>query len=234
MFFFVLHKKMVVINTNTILHDTMVAHWEIEEREYLKKTRRIPTRFERMVESLKTKTVRHGDSLVEKTKELFHHGIGVKWGDDQIRVFMAFVASCLPLIYGETWPEEKARVMRNWELKQELMYSLVNMARRNGKTFVTSGTAAALLLTIPNIKIAIFSTCKRTSQMMMTAILEMIDRSFEKGTHVNRQDYVVLSKNMEQVCYEGPDGTKRILSSFPGSVRVSERMCFFFVGVTDC
>jgi hypothetical protein len=102
--------------------------------------------------------------------------------------------SCLPLIYGETWPEEKTRVLHEWGMKRESMYSLVNMARRNGKTFVTSATAAALLLCVPGIRIAIFSTCKRTSGMMMEAIMEKLEMAFERGTHVSRQDYVVVSK----------------------------------------
>ncbi len=98
----------------------------------------------------------------------------------------------------------------------------LTLPRRNGKTYVTSGTAAALLLCVPNIKIAIFSTCKRTSQMMMSAIMDMLDMSFERGTHVSRQDYITVTKNTESVCFEGPDRTKRMLGSFPGSVRVSD------------
>jgi hypothetical protein len=144
-------------------------------------------------------------------------------------VFNAFLASCLPLIYGASWDDEKTRVLAEWKLNRHCMYTLVNMARRNGKTMVTSGTAAALLLCIPNIKIAIFSTCKRTSQMMMSASMDMIDKAFDKGSHVQRTDFVVLTRNMESVMFEGPDGTKRLLGSFPGSVRVSDFSLFHLV-----
>jgi hypothetical protein len=170
---------------------------------------------------LSKKSLRRGDELVQNVRDMFFKGLGIKWGDDQIRVFTAFLSSCLPLIYGDTWPEEKTRVLFEWQMNREIMYSLVNMARRNGKTYVTSGTAASLLLCVPNIKIAIFSTCKRTSQMMMSATLDMLEMAFERGTHVKRQDFVVVTKNMESVCFEGPDRTKRLLGSFPGSVRVS-------------
>lgn len=188
-------------------------------------TRRVPTRFERIAQSLSKSVDRQGDALVAKVREMFHNGIGIKWGDDQIRVFNAFLASCLPLIYGNSWQDEKSRVLGEWKLNRHRMYSLVNMARRNGKTFVVSGATAALLLCIPNVKIAIFSTCKRTSQMMLTAIMEMLERAFDKGTHVQRQDFLLVTKNMESVCYEGPDGSKRLLGSFPGSVRVSMCQC---------
>ncbi len=205
-----------VIDSNIAMHDTMVKYWSIEEREYMRDTRIIPDRYCILEESLKSKSERQGDLLVEKVKDLFHNGLGIKWGEDQIRVFNAFLASCLPLIYGETWPDEKTRVLFEWNMQREIMYSLVNMARRNGKTYVTSGTAAALLLCIPNIKIAIFSTCKRTSQMMMSATMDMLEAAFETGTHVTRQDFIVVQKNTESVCFEGPDRTKRILGSFPG------------------
>ena len=211
-----------IINTTTAFHNKYVKHWSHESKQNDEACRVIPTRFQQLEKRLQTSAERKGDELVQKVKDLFHNGMGIKWGDDQIRVFQAFLASCLPLIYGSTWAEEKTRVLEEWGLKRENMFSLVNMARRNGKTFVTSGTAAALLLCVPNIKLAIFSTCKRTSQMMMEAIMEMLERAFERGTHVSREDFVLVMKNTEAVCFKGPDGTKRLLSSLPGSVRVSE------------
>jgi hypothetical protein len=199
----------------------MVRHWTAENEAYQRESRTVLNRFQRHEQAMQRATERQGDALVAKVKDTFHNGLGIKWGDDQIRVFNAFLFSCLPLIYGPAWPEEKARLLKEWGQPRESMYSLVNMARRNGKTFVTSGTAASLLLCVPNIKIAIFSTCKRTSQMMMSATLDMLELAFERGTHVQRQDFTIVTKNMENICYEGPDRTKRILGSFPGSVRVS-------------
>jgi hypothetical protein len=225
--------KRLLIDTNVVLHNTMIDHWGVKEKEYIETTRTIPDRFQQMEQKLLKKSVRRGDELVANVRKMFHEGFGIKWGDDQIKVFNAFLGSCLPFIYGETWPEEKNRVLKEWKLDREMMYTLVNMARRNGKTYVTSGTAAALLLCVPGIKIAIFSTCKRTSQMMMSATLDMLEAAFERGTHVSRQDYIVVTKNMESVCFEGPDRTKRILGSFPGSVRVSF-FCFFSAVIVVC
>lgn len=211
----------VVIDGSAVLHSGMLRHWTAEEASYQRDTRVILNKFQRHEQTLQTANERHGDALVAKIRDTFHNGLGIKWGDDQIRVFNAFLFSCLPLVYGASWQEEKARLLKEWNEPRESMYSLVNMARRNGKTFVTSGTTASLLLCVPNIKIAIFSTCKRTSQMMMSATLDMLEAAFERGTHVSRQDFTVVTKNLETVCFEGPDRTKRILGSFPGSVRVS-------------
>lgn len=224
-----------IIDGSKSFHANLVKYWDLEEKKHQQVIRRIPNRFELLEKQLETKAEQLGDNLVARVRDVFHNGLSfngtpIVWGDDQIRVFEAFLASCLPLIYGNSWADEKARVMADWGLERERMYSLVNMARRNGKTFVTSGTAAALLLCIPNIKIAIFSTCKRTSQMMMSAIMDMLDGAFERGTRVSKEDFAVVTKNMESVCFEGPDGTKRILGSFPGSVRVS----FFVLLFLEC
>lgn len=214
----------MALPSHQYLHGHLLNYYTQEETRYSAETRRVPSRIDQLANQLRTLKLRQGDALVAKVKECFHHGLGVKWGDNQIKIFNAFLAACLPFIYGETWPEEKARVFREWGLERERMYCLVNMARRNGKTFVTAGTTAALLLCVPNMKIAIFSTCKRTSQMMLTAATDMIEKAFELGTHADRQDFTVVTKNMESIIFEGPDRTKRQLGSFPGSVRVSERV----------
>jgi hypothetical protein len=51
--------------------------------------------------------------------------------------------------------------------------------------------------------------------MLSEACMDMIEKAFERGTHVNREDYIVVSKNMESVCFEC-NGTKRVIGSFPG------------------
>lgn len=228
-----------VINTNAALHGSLLKFWTRQEKNHFKQTARLPTRFERIVnESIATSEC-NGDELLDNIRECFFHGLGIKWGEDQVRVFNAFVFSCLPLIYGEQWGENKARVLDSWpedlngkKKDKECPYTVVSMARRNGKTFVTSGTVVAMLLCIPGIKVAIFSTCKRTSQMMMSAAVDMMEKAFELGTHANRQDFQQVMKNTESIIFEGPDGTKRVLGCFPGSVRVSFN--FLFVCVCAC
>jgi len=211
---------MVLLDYSRAIHGSLTRYWREEERKHAAASRHIPTRFERIERDLNKRSERQGDALIAKIKDTFHNGLGILWGTDQVKVFNAFLCSCLPLIYGASWNDEKTRVLSEWKINRHLMYTLVNMARRNGKTMVTAGTTAALLLCVPNIKIAIFSTCKRTSQMMLSAAMDMIEKAFDKGSHVQRSDFIVLTRNMESVMFEGPDGTKRLLGSFPGSVRV--------------
>jgi hypothetical protein len=161
------------------------------------------------------KSDHNGDELLAKVRDTFHHGIGYEWGTSQILVFETFLFACLPLIYGDTWNDNKARVLAEWNKKELRPYVVVSMARRNGKTFVTAGTVVALLLCIPGIKVVIFSTCKRTSQLMMSAVSEMLDKAFEKGTHCDRQQFVQISKNTETIVFEA-FGSKRTVACLPG------------------
>ena len=220
-------RKRHVLNTSASLHSQMVRYWNHEVEKWRSNTQIIPTLVERHTSSKhRTANVNAGDALVARVREIFYKGMGLKWSEVQQRIFEAFLFTCLPLIYGESWQENKTRVLEEWDKEKAYYYTLVNMARRNGKTFSVSGSAAALLLAVPHVKIAIFSTCQRTSQMMMTEVLARLDNAFDKGTHVSRQDYVQVVRNMENVMYEGPDGSKRLLGSFPGSVRVSVRSFF--------
>jgi hypothetical protein len=100
----------------------------------------------------------HGDKLLARLHDIFNHGLGKRWSTTQQKIFKVFVDAALPKIYGVEWEEVKVRVMRDRKLEKEQPWALVNMARRNGKTYVTSGTAAAFILAIPNLSVAIFST----------------------------------------------------------------------------
>lgn len=209
-----------VVDTSTALHKVLVDHWRNEHGMHKKKAGRVATRFERLIEE-KSASVCSGDELVARVRDVFFNGLGIDWGDNQIKIFNTFLFACLPLLYGETWQENKARVLAEWGNKKELrQYVIVSMARRNGKTFVSSGAMVSLLIAVPKIKLVIFSTCKRTSGLMMSAVSDMIDAAFEKGTHVNTQDFIQVSKNSETICYEA-FGSKRTISCLPGSVRVS-------------
>lgn len=167
----------LVVNTSAIMHKSMVNYWQrARQKKQQDLSKGILNRFERQVEEILTRSECRGDRLVEQIRDVFFNGLGIKWGEDQVRVFNAFVFSCLPLIYGDEWAENKARVLSEWDAKREVPYCVVSMARRNGKTYTTSGTVVALMLVVPEIKIAIFSTCKRTSQMMMDAAVTMIGK----------------------------------------------------------
>lgn len=219
-----------LIDHAAILHEPARKHWEKRNDTFLQKTRQVVDAFEGMMMDAENNANKlSGDQIRKNVEDLFMHGIGnTKWGTVQIKIFKAFLKSTLPFIYGDAWPRERARVMRELKMKKEMLYTLVNMARRNGKTYTTAGTAAALMFCVPDIKIAIFSTCKRTAQLLLNTVIEMIDKILDKGTHANRQDFVEITRNSESIVFRGPDGTKRVIGCFPGSVRVSNLFEVFF------
>jgi len=210
------------IDTARHLHAPVLAVLKAAEEARSQAARSaMPTQFDLIVSKGQSGGERRGDRILAAMRDTFHNGLGIEWGEHQVNVFNGFTFSSLALIYGNEWPESKARVLAQWGEERECPYTVVSMARRNGKTFSTSGVVVSMLLCIPNVKVAIFSTCKRTSMMMMTAVVDMLDKAFEIGTHADRQRYKQVSKNMESLVLEGPDKTKRHLGCFPGSVRVS-------------
>jgi hypothetical protein len=211
----------MVLDISAVFHTPLLETFQDKLRKEKAKNASIPNRIQQQKLKRLKRSDTKGDETLKKIKDLFHYGMQTRWGPEQVDVFNIFVESCLPLIYGDSWEEERPRVLAEHLLNDVNMFTLISMPRRHGKTYVTSGTAAALFLMVPGIKIAIFSTCKRTSQMMMQEIEDKIEKAFNAGTHVKRSDYNVISKNTECIVMEHQDGTKRSISSYPGSVKVS-------------
>jgi hypothetical protein len=213
----------------------LLSHLHIREEEQNRaRYSNLRTRYDRIIHQVGARAT-DGDAVLANVRDVFHNGLGIQWGEDQVRIFNTALFSCLPLIYGKTWPENKARVLNEWsddekKVERECPYTIVVMGRRNGKTFVVSGFVAAMLRCVSNIKIAIFSTCTRTSYMMMSAIMDMIDKALALGTHFTEQSFAEEKRNMETAEYRCQDGTKRILGCFPGSVRVI--LSLFWAGKT--
>lgn len=119
-----------VVDSCASLHSVLTRYWSAEEERYMAATRVIPTRMQQVVRKAQQQVTRRGDQIVADVKNLFFNGLGnalwyemiyncttgITWGPDQVRVFDAFLASCLPLIYNKSWPEEKARVLREFEI----------------------------------------------------------------------------------------------------------------------
>lgn len=213
---------MPIIDTSTLLHSPMMEYWKNESDDYERNVRyKIDNRFYR-AEGLGIKRKSNGDELLEKVQDVFLNGFGIEWTQVQIRIFNALIDSILPRIYGKEWEQVKTRVMAQRGIDRLHQETLVNMARRNGKTWVVSGAAAAVFLVIPGITLAVFSVGKRQATMFMNSALEKMDLAFNKGTHVRRSDYNLIQKNQEMLVYEHPSGEKQVLGCYPGSTKVSK------------
>lgn len=223
----------MIIDTGKLLHQPMIDYWTLELENYQEQCHRMQTRFER-AEGLSKSDRRRGDELIEQVQALFMDGFGIEWSAMQLRIFKSLIDSILPRIYGTEWEEVKTRVMNQRGMKRLHQETLVNMGRRNGKTWVVSGGTAAVYLVVPGITIACFSVGKRQSTMFMNSAVEKMKLAFQKGTHVNENGYNLIQKNQETIVYEHPSGDKQVLGCYPGSVKVSFLFSIppsFFFGV---
>jgi hypothetical protein len=206
------------MNTTKDIHEHMVNYWLKQHEEYI--SQRIISRFDR-AEGLGVIQKTNGDRILEQMTDLFLNGFGIEWSSTQIKIFRAFQDTILPRIYLEDWAEVKERVLKQRGLTKLQQECLVNMARRNGKTWIVSGACVAAFLTIKGISIAIFSVGKRQSGLFLTSCQEKLELAFNRGTHVKKSDFKQLQKNQEVLIYELPDGSKNTLASLPGSTKVS-------------
>lgn len=207
------------IDTNAVLHNTMLRYWSLEAEKWRKESRMVRPVMDRLAEAQEQQHC-DGDVIVGQVRDMFYHGLGNRYTPVQKRIFEALLFSCLPLIYGDTWGENMTRVLKEWDKPKAHYYNIISMARRHGKTFVVAASAASLLLVCPDMTIAIFSTGLRAAQMMMNVIMDMMQQAFSKGTHATREDYQQLVKNLQISVLRGPDGTKRYLGSYPSSITV--------------
>lgn len=208
------------IDTRAWLHVPQQDHYHEEYMNYINKRKHnMKDRFTR-AEHHENTGKSTGDERLARVEDIFHNGFGIQWSSTQADIFNVLIDCCLPIIYGDEWEFVKLRVMKQRGLTSAQQEALVNMARRNGKTMVVSGAAAALWLAIPGINIAVFSAAKRQAGMFMTATVDKIQKAWELGTHVKAQEFQKIQENQESFIYEHHLGGKQILGCFPGSVRV--------------
>ncbi len=210
-----------IIDTSVLYHTKLINYWRNEHEVYEKSRHGAVNRFDRAASGPKRSGKTNGDRTLEQTMDLFLNGFGVVWSLVQINIFHALINAILPRIYLDEWEEVKGRVMLQRALDRIWQEILINMGRRNGKTWITSGAAAAFFLMIPGISIAVFSVGKRQAELFMTAAVEKIKLAFARGTHVKKSDYNVIRESQEMLVYEHPLGGKQVLGCYPGSSKVS-------------
>lgn len=232
-----------IIDTNALLHNQSYDYYNKQYQKQLN-VKRLQRRSTVHIQKTRRNTAAQGDEIIEKIRALLDNGFGVLRSEIQVKIHKAFLEACLPKIYQGAWDENKPRILREFALKKLMQEVLVVMPRRRGKTYATAMMAAALILTVPDISVAVFSTgmfcfgfCiahtrtnkrnvlgERTARMLMGVVRDMIERAFNRGV-VSREDYQIDTDNKEMLVYIGPDGTKRVLGCYPGSVKVS----FFYL-----
>ena len=211
----------IVANLNDGGWNDVFDNLVTKKKDYDSKNKHnLGTRFDRISNLAGTVSI-NGDRILQKIQDIFYHGLNVLWIPVQLKIFKVAIDAILPKIYGIHWDSSKARVLKSRGIDKVSQELLIQMARRNGKTYVIAGVSAALLLTVPGIKIAIFSVSERQSKMLKVEIDKRIKAAFELGTHVTKEEFTKKETNKEKWVYMmNATGTDQILGSYPGSVKV--------------
>lgn len=174
-----------------------------------------------------------------QTLDMFKMDIGgyVDRSDQQRLFHYWFTQALLPHFYGHhEWPLHAQRVLMSFthdSVPQGLMKVrpevLVVTPRRYGKTWSIAMFVASVLLNVPGIKVAVFSTGHRASNWLMMKVAKFINDIEGGGERICRQNQeqlfvspVALSKgksvnSSEAKARQQMEGTSEFYS-FPGSV----------------
>lgn len=129
----------------------------------------------------------------------------------QVEFHRYFLSSCLRLIYGDAYKENRHRVMQKYSLESRKQQILICCPRRFGKTWGVAFFAAVVAIVLPGIEISIFSPGKRQSCTLISVIKEFIRRLHE--------DERLLNDNVEKILLRSISGKTSKINGYPSCVK---------------
>jgi hypothetical protein len=195
------------------LHQTVLSHLDSVYEQDIQRCF-VPARRHISTQLRYIQQRAHGDVILNRLTQCLDEFDMMRF-PHQIEFHANFLETILPFIYGNDWRECRKRVLASLGLTKVRQECLVISPRRWGKTVSVAMFVAALLLCVPNVEVAIFSTGRRTAGKLMNLIIRMFLR------HPLADKYHFKTHNQETVIMVGPDGGERALSCYPGSVKVT-------------
>jgi hypothetical protein len=107
------------------------------------------------------------------------------------------------------------KVIKKYDIKSTTSDVVITCPRRFGKTFGLSQFVAALVLTMENIEISIYSTAKRASSRLIEKIKDFI-------VLLAGKEALGKFSNGELLEIKGPNGKPSLIGAYPSSVAVSK------------
>jgi hypothetical protein len=211
----------IVLDSVSMAHQSVLDYYL--QQEAIKKTQLAPKKRHKRVRAQKIGDgVLKGSIRIDRIRSLLNDafvddlGKPIRRSEPQHTVHEAYIRACLPKIYDEEWDDNREAIMQKFEINRLQMWVLVVMARREGKTWGMAMFIAAMILSIPDTEISIFATCKRTAGKLLKVFHKFLMKAI---AHLGDEEWVIVSKNAEQIIVMGPDGTERIIGCYPASVR---------------
>ena len=124
---------------------------------------------------------------------------------------MAFLASCLRIIYGDDYLKERHRVCAKYMFESKKQQVLVCAPRRMGKTWSVAYLVVVLSIVLSGQEISIFSPGKRQSVALMNHIYNF----FKKLNETDR----VVRRNEEKIIVRAIDGKESVINGYPSAVK---------------
>ncbi|KAK3243035.1 hypothetical protein CYMTET_47304 [Cymbomonas tetramitiformis] len=177
-------------------------------------------RLEGKLETFKRKRVNEdrtreipGDVAIQK---LHHHldSFGMERTNSQKLFHRAFLGATLAHIYGTNdFERHRTRILAQNGMEDPSFEVLVVTPRRWGKTTSVAMFVAALLLSVPDMWVSVFSTGQRASSSLLEQVCKLV-------CHVPQGSARILRRNQEQVFVRGDSPADiRRMYSYPSSVQ---------------
>jgi hypothetical protein len=179
-----------------------------------------------------------GDKRLRDIQRMLESGIGITRSPDQVLFHTCFILACLPKIYGEQWNDHSLRVMKEFEVDKIDPEVLIVTARRWGKTYAVAMFVVALLLCVPGIQIAIFSTGSRASGSLYDIVMMMISRipdGFNRIVKNTKEHLFVACRSLPKGVSSNSVAAQKVramkdtsrMYAFPDSVKGNKKQSFF-------
>jgi hypothetical protein len=179
----------------------------------------LTTRLERIVATLKSESLR-GDVVLSHLYAALD-SCGLERTATQRFFHKNFVLSALPWVYGpKDFSQFRERILSQNGVPQSDKYNqftLISTPRRWGKTTSVAVFCAAMLFTVPDAWISVYSTGRRASKSLSDMVHKFIKVLEERAGYKRTR---VLVKNTEELFYGGANpADMRRMFSYPATVQ---------------
>lgn len=197
-----------------------------ELRDRITRTRReddpsvIVSRLEAFVNASRSEALRGDDTLARLHTAL--DSCGLERTSTQRFFHKTFVLSVLPWVYGKKdFSRFRERILFQNGVSNSDKYNqftLISTPRRWGKTTSVAVFCAAMLFTVPETWISVYSTGRRASKSLSDMVHKFLKR-LEESAGLKKSNVIV--KNTEELFYGGDVASDvRRMYSYPATVQV--------------
>lgn len=207
------------VDNHSMMVDYQEEMAEMFQREYrliksAREKKNIPRKYEyhlprytKMVQSDGDKRIRMLRTALEQLDHL-----GFRRSAHQRQFHEAFIAACLPQIYGKDLSRLLPKILKENNMEEIHSEIMVCCPRRWGKTMAVAIYAAAYLWTQPDAEVLIYSISKRTSTMLMQKVYNILSvltgESLDVKVHNQEELEIVNAHGATSVCRCYPSSPK--------------------------